>query len=200
MEEVESGGCTEKFAGDLGGFLGPCSLLRSHFFALLWKDCTSPQLRLFPAWGSPQMARLASKLASHSTGCGGGGPSPADGGESHSENYSLNQGWTLFVLEVLRRWSKSSRYSCEPDWLLSPSSLCLQEKIQSLQYHTEVTLCSCWSRSPWSATERDPCSGYWRVGDVCRTELESFARVAWVRTVGLRYINVVRAVASIQAI
>lgn len=190
----------EKFARDLGGFLGPCSLPRSHLFALLWKDCTSPQLRLFPAWGSPQMARLASKLASHSTGCGGSDPSPADGGESHSENDSLNQGWTLLVLEMLRRWSKWSRCSHKPDWLLSPSPLCLQGKTQSLQYPTGVTLCSCWSWSPWSATQRDPCSGYWRVGDVCRTELESFARLAWVRTVGLRYINAVRAVTSIQAI
>lgn len=73
MEEVESGGCMEKYAKDLEGFLGSCSLPRSNFFVPLCKDNRSPQLRVFPAWGSPQMAKLASKFTSHSTGCGGGG-------------------------------------------------------------------------------------------------------------------------------
>lgn len=72
----------EKYAKDLEGFLGSFSLPRSNFFVPLCKDNRSPQLRVFPAWGSPQMAKLASKLTSHSAGCGGGGLSPADGEES----------------------------------------------------------------------------------------------------------------------
>lgn len=86
----------EKFAKDFEGFVGPCSLPRLSFFASLWKDKRSPQLRVFPAWGSPQMARLASKLTSHSTGRGGAGLSPADGEESCSENNSQKQGEPFF--------------------------------------------------------------------------------------------------------
>lgn len=153
----------EKFVKDLEGFLGPCSLPRSDFFAPFWKDNRSPQLRVFPAWGSPQMAKLASKLTSHSTGCGGSGLSPADGEESCSENNSPNQGWTLLVSVALWLWSKCSRCWCESGCLLSSSSSCpLQGKIQSLQYHTEVTLCVCPPQSTWPATKRDPQSGYWR--------------------------------------
>lgn len=89
---MESGGCMEKSAKDLQGFLGPCSLPRSDLFAPLWKDNRSPQLRVFPAWGSPQMAKLASKLSSHKAGCGWGGLSPADEGEMCSEKSSQKQG------------------------------------------------------------------------------------------------------------
>lgn len=146
---MESEGCMEKFAKDLEGFLGPCSLPRSDFFAPLWKDNRSPQLRVFPAWGSPQMAKLASKLTSHSTGCGGGGLSPADGEESCSENDSQKQRGTLLMLVALWLWSKCSRCWCESGCLLCPSSFCpLQEKIKSLQYYTEVTLCACPPQSP----------------------------------------------------
>lgn len=146
MEEVESGGCMEKFAKDLEGFLGSCSLPRSNFFVPLCKDNRSPQLRVFPAWGSPQMAKLASKLTSHSTGCGGGGLSPADGEESHSEKDSQKSGQTLLVSAALWLWSQCSRCWCESVCLLSPSSFCpLQGKIKQ---HTEVTLRACPPQSP----------------------------------------------------
>lgn len=122
----------EKYAKDLEGFLGSSSLPRSNFFVPLCKDNRSPQLRVFPAWGSPQMAKLASKLTSHSAGCGGGGLSPADGEESDSEKDSQKSGQTLLVSAALWcwLWSQCSRCWCESGCLLSPSSFCpLQGKI-----------------------------------------------------------------------
>lgn len=152
----------EKFAKDLEGFLGPCSLPRSDFFAPLWKDNRYPQLRVFPAWGSPQTAKLASKLTSHSTGHGGGRLSPADGEESCSENNSQDQEWTL-LSAVLWLWNKCSRCWCGSGCLLTFSSFFpLQGKIKSLQYHTEMSLCACPPQSTWPATKRDPQSGYWK--------------------------------------
>lgn len=148
------------------------------------------------------MAKLASKLTSHSTGCGGGGLSPADGEESCSENDSQKQRGTLLMLVALWLWSKCSRCWCESGCLFLPPPCVLFKRKLKACSTTQKWHCVPAHHNPhnWPpketpnlATEERP-----RAGDVCRTE--PFAGVAWVRTVGLRYISVVRAVASIEAI
>jgi len=163
MKEVEYEGCVEKFAKDLDGFLGPCSLPRADVFALVWKDNWSPQLRVLPAWGSPQMAKLASKLTSHSTGYGGVGHLQLMEGESCSENDSPDQDWTFPVPTVLRLWGEHiCMWTKLPHFSLLPSSS--GENSQPTGPHRSdivfllitVHMTSHWKRPPVWLFKKDP--------------------------------------------
>lgn len=164
MKEVESVGRVEKFAKDLEGCLGLCSLPRSDFFALLWKDNWSPQLRVLPAWGSPQMAKLASKLTSHSTGYGGGGPSPADGGRELLWEWLPESGVNLSCANSAQAIGWTHMHVNKAASFLPPPSVLFKGKFTATGPHRSdivfllitVHMTSHWKRPPVWLLKKDP--------------------------------------------